>query len=153
LQCHEKKYDDPSHTFHPVGIAASECTSCHMPGKIYMGVDLRHDHSFRVPRPDLSVKYGTPNACNNCHNNKPAQWTADAITKWYGPERKYHFADDLIPGSKIDEGSEGHLVKLLGDTAVPNIVKATAANYLGSIPTQNSLSSIMYNCFPIRMHK
>ena len=102
LQCHAKTYDDPSHTFHPVGIAASECKSCHMPGKVYMGNDLRHDHSFRVPRPDLTVKYGTPNACNNCHNNKPAQWAADAITKWYGPERKYHFADDLIPGSKID---------------------------------------------------
>jgi len=143
LQCHAKKYDDPSHTFHPVGITGSECKSCHMPGKIYMGVDLRHDHSFRVPRPDLSVKYGTPNSCTNCHNNKPAQWAADAITKWYGSERKYHFADDLIPGSKIEEGSEGHLIKLLGDTAVPNIVKAAAANYLGSIPTQNSFQALL----------
>jgi Tfp pilus assembly protein PilF len=114
-----------------------------MPGKVYMGIDLRHDHGFRVPRPDLSVKYGTPNACTNCHNNKPAQWAADAITKWYGPERKYHFADDLIAGSKIDQGSEGHLIKLLGDTAVPNIVKATAASYLGSIPTQNSFQALL----------
>src|SRR6187401_175724 len=143
LQCHAKKYDDPSHTFHPVGIAGSECKSCHMPGKIYMGNDLRHDHSFRVPRPDLSVKYGTPNACTNCHNNKSAQWAADAVTKSYGPERKYHFADDLIAGSKIDPGSEAHLIKLLGDTAVPNIVKATAAYYLGSIPTQNSFQALI----------
>ena len=143
LQCHAKTYDDPSHTFHPVGIQASECKSCHMPGKVYMGNDLRHDHSFRVPRPDLTVEYGTPNACTNCHNNKPAQWAADAITKWYGPERKYHFADDLIPGSKIDAKSEGHLIKLLGDTAVPNIVKATAAYYLASIPTQNSFQALL----------
>ncbi len=143
LLCHAKKYDDPSHTFHPVGIEALECKSCHMPGKIYMGNDLRHDHSFRVPRPDLSVKYSTPNACTNCRESKSAQWAADAITKWYGPERKYHFADDLIPGSKIEEGSEMHLIKLLGDTAVPNIVKATAANYLGSIPTQNSFKALL----------
>ena len=143
LQCHAKTYDDPSHTFHTAGITASECKSCHMPGKVYMGNDLRHDHSFRVPRPDLSVKYGTPNACANCHNNKSAQWAADAITKWYGPERKYHFADDLIPGSKIDANSEGHLIKLLGDTAVPNIVKATAAHYLASIPTQSSLQALL----------
>ena len=40
------------------------------------------------------------------------------------------------------QSSEGHLIKLLGDTAVPNIVKATAAYYLGSIPTQNSLPGI-----------
>src|SRR6187455_3383135 len=143
LQCHEKKYDDPSHTFHPVGIEASQCKSCHMPGKVYMGIDLRHDHSFRVPRPDLSVKYSTPNACTNCHNDKTSQWATDAIVKWYGPVRKYHFADDLIPGSKIDEKSETHLVKLLGDTAVPNIVKATAAHYLGSIPTQNSFQALI----------
>jgi predicted CXXCH cytochrome family protein len=143
LQCHTKKYDGPSHTFHPVGTAASECISCHMPGKLYMGNDLRHDHSFRVPRPDLSAKYGTPNACNNCHNNKSSQWSADAVIKWFGPARKYHFADDLIAGSKMDRQSEGNLLKLLGDTSVPNIVKATAANYLGSIPSQNSLAALM----------
>ncbi|HEX6848796.1 MAG TPA: tetratricopeptide repeat protein [Chitinophagaceae bacterium] len=143
LQCHAKTYDDPSHTFHTAGITAAECKSCHMPGKVYMGNDLRHDHSFRVPRPDLSVQYGTPNACNSCHNNKTAQWAADAVKKWYGPTRKYHFADDLIPGSRIDRGSEEHLVKLLGDTAVPNIVKAAAAYYLGSIPTQSSLQALL----------
>ena len=45
----------------------STCASCHMPARTYMVVDQRHDHSFRVPRPDLSVKLGTPNACNDCH--------------------------------------------------------------------------------------
>ncbi len=32
-----------------------------------MLVDPRRDHSLRVPRPDLSVKLGTPNACTGCH--------------------------------------------------------------------------------------
>jgi tetratricopeptide (TPR) repeat protein len=32
-----------------------------------MEVDQRRDHSLRVPRPDLSVKLGTPNACSHCH--------------------------------------------------------------------------------------
>jgi predicted CXXCH cytochrome family protein len=143
LQCHGKQYDEPTHTFHPAGIVASECISCHMPSKLYMGNDLRHDHSFRVPRPDLTVQYGTPNACTNCHSNRTAQWAADAVVKWFGPERKYHFAEDLIPGSKVDENSEAHLLKLLSDTAVPIIVKATAANYLGSIPTQKSLQALI----------
>ena len=145
LQCHGKKYDETTHTFHTAGVVASECISCHMPSKIFMGNDVRHDHSFRVPRPDLSAKYGTPNACTNCHNNRTAQWAADAVSKWYGPDRKYHFADDLIPGSKSDENSEAHLIKLLKDTAVPNIIKATAANYLGNIQTPNSLQALI-NC-------
>jgi tetratricopeptide (TPR) repeat protein len=114
-----------------------------MPDRIYMGNDLRRDHSFRVPRPDLSVRYGTPNSCNNCHKDKTAQWAADEVVKWYGAKRKYHFADDLIPGSKLDANSEDHLTKLLADTSVPSIVKATAVNYLGSISTQSSLNTII----------
>jgi tetratricopeptide (TPR) repeat protein len=143
LQCHSKTYDSPSHSFHASGINSVDCKSCHMPGKVYMGTDLRHDHSFRVPRPDLSVKYGTTNACNNCHTNKNAQWATDAITKWYGPVRKYHFSDDLLPASKLDANSEKHLVKLLGDTSVPNIIQATAAYYLGSVSSAGSIQALI----------
>src|SRR5262245_65794216 len=59
-----------------------------MPERTYMVVDRRHDHGFRVPRPDLSVKLGTPNACNDCHRDKPATWAAAAIETWHGPARK-----------------------------------------------------------------
>ena len=143
LQCHGKNYDNESHTFHPEGSPGSECKNCHMPGKLYMGNDFRYDHTFRVPRPDLSVTYGTPNACNNCHQNKPASWAAAAVTKWYGPVRKYHFAEDLIPGSQLNATSESHLVKLIKDTSVPDIIKAAAADYLGKIQTGNSLEALL----------
>ncbi|MBP6759700.1 MAG: tetratricopeptide repeat protein, partial [Flavobacterium sp.] len=142
--CHvPTKYDTPKHTFHFKGGAATECKNCHMPGKVYMGNDLRHDHSFRVPRPDLSVKYGTPNACSNCHKDKSEKVLADAVVKWYGPKRKYHFADDLIPGSRLDANSEKHLTNLIDNKFVPKIIKATATFYLGSIPTQTSLNTIL----------
>jgi tetratricopeptide (TPR) repeat protein len=142
--CHvPTKYDVPTHTFHKKGTAAAECKNCHMPGKLYMGNDLRHDHSFRVPRPDLSVKYGTPNACSNCHKDKSEKVLADAIIKWYGPKRKYHYAEDLIPGSRLDAESEKHLTKLIDNKYVPKIIKATATFYLGSIPTQTSLNTIL----------
>lgn len=143
LQCHAKTYDDPTHTFHAINTVGTECKSCHMPTKTYMGNDIRHDHSFRVPRPDLSVRYVTPNACNNCHKDKTAQWAANTVEKWYGPKRKYHFADDLIPGSKMDANSEAHLTKLLADTSVPGIIKATAANYLGGITSVSSLNALL----------
>lgn len=144
LQCHTpQKYNVPTHTFHPLGSQSSLCVSCHMSGKIYMGNDLRHDHSFRVPRPDLSVTYRTPNACSNCHQDKSNKYLADAIIKWYGPKRKYHFADDLIPGSLLNTESETHLKKLIENTQTPNIIKATAAFYLGSIQTQTSLNTLL----------
>jgi tetratricopeptide (TPR) repeat protein len=139
LQCHAKKYDDISHTFHAANTEASLCKSCHMPGTVYMGNDLRHDHALRVPRPDLSVLYGTPNACNKCHADKSASWAADAVKKWYGPKRMYHFSEDLIPASKEDALTEGHVLRMMNDTATPAIIKATALYYLKNITTQNSL--------------
>jgi tetratricopeptide (TPR) repeat protein len=144
VQCHvANKYDTPKHTFHPLGSKGASCVNCHMPGKLYMGNDLRHDHSFRVPRPDLSVKYGTPNACSNCHKDKSEKALADAVIKWYGPNRKHHFADDLIPGSKLDANSEAHLTRLINTKTTPDIIKATAAFYLGSIPTPTSLNTLL----------
>jgi tetratricopeptide (TPR) repeat protein len=144
VQCHNsQKYDTPKHTFHSLGSKGSLCINCHMPGKLYMGNDLRHDHSFRVPRPDLSVKYGTPNACSNCHKDQSEKALADAVIKWYGPNRKHHFADDLIPGSKLDANSEAHLTRLISTKTTPDIIKATAAFYLGSITTPTSLNTLL----------
>lgn len=149
-QCHTKKnYDSPEHTFHAVNTDGAQCKNCHMPSKYYMGNDLRHDHIFRAPRPDLSVKNGTPNACNDCHKNKPAQWAADAIIKWYGPNRNYHFAEDLAPGSMParlaggDLAAQAHLLKLLNDTATPSIIQATAVHYISGINNNNSLQALL----------
>jgi predicted CXXCH cytochrome family protein len=143
LQCHNKTYDSPSHHFHQMNTLQADCKSCHMPGRVYMGNDLRHDHSFRVPRPDLSVEFGVPNACTGCHTNKSNEWAMEATNKWWGTTRKYHFSEDLIPGSKTDRNSEAHLLKLVNDTATASIVKATALFYLGSVLTESSMRSIL----------
>lgn len=139
-QCHASTYASIEHTHHTT--AQVTCVNCHMPSKVYMGNDLRHDHSFRVPRPDQSVTYSTPNACNNCHTDKSAKWSAAAVVKWFGPQRKYHFSDDLIPGSKGGSKAEAHLQKLWADTSVPDIIKATAIHYLRSVPTTNALQMV-----------
>ena len=69
-----------------------------MPARIYMVIDKRHDHSFRVPRPDLTVEIGTPNACNACHEKESAAWAAAATAKWYGTARRPQFARRCKPG-------------------------------------------------------
>ena len=65
-------YSTAKHHFHAPGSAGARCVGCHMPATTYMVVDPRRDHSLRVPRPDLSVKLGVPNACNGCHANRSA---------------------------------------------------------------------------------
>jgi Flp pilus assembly protein TadD len=69
-ECHQHpaaKYDTPAHHFHKSDSKGALCVECHMPETTYMEVDPRRDHSLRIPRPDLSVALGTPNACTRCH--------------------------------------------------------------------------------------
>jgi predicted CXXCH cytochrome family protein len=141
-QCHESnKFNSPSHTNHEENSEGSLCINCHMDGKNYMGNDYRRDHSFRIPRPDQSVKYGTPNSCNSCHENKSEEWAAKNVEKWFGTEREYHFSDDLIPGSLMDNQSEDHLIHLLESDSVNPIAKATAIEYLANILSEKGLDS------------
>lgn len=68
--CHQHPagvYDSPQHHGHPGQGPGTRCVDCHMTTRHYMDVDPRRDHSIRIPRPDLSVKLGTPNACTGCH--------------------------------------------------------------------------------------
>ncbi len=68
--CHQHptaKYDSVAHHFHKIDSEGSKCVNCHMPTTTYMEVHARRDHSLRIPRPDLSLKIDTPNACTGCH--------------------------------------------------------------------------------------
>lgn len=133
-QCHEKEvYDVEAHHFHPVGTESAQCVSCHMTGELYMVNDFRRDHSFRVPRPDQTVQYGTPNACNKCHTDQSAEWAAKAVEEWYGPERPEHFSTALLAGSTREPEAAPLLIELIRDTLQPDIARATAVWYLGQI--------------------
>ena len=81
-------YDNPGHHFHEMGTPGASCVECHMPHKNYMVIDDRRDHSIRIPRPDLSTKFGQPNACNNCHTDKSFEWAANAIDRIKGPVKQ-----------------------------------------------------------------
>jgi len=104
-----------------------------MTERTYMGIDERRDHSFRRPRPDLSLALGTPNACNQCHDDKDAQWAADAVKGWYGektPEAAAHFATTIAAGRLQKPEAEAELATLSKNTEIPAIVRATALEML-----------------------
>ena len=66
-----------------------------------MGVDYRRDHSFRIPRPDLSDQLGTPNACTQCHANETNAWAANYMKKWYGESTNPHYGIALAAGTRM----------------------------------------------------
>jgi len=142
-RCHRAvDYDTPKHHFHAQGGAG--CIDCHMPPRTYMGDDVRNDHSFRIPRPDLSVGTQTPNACNLCHKDRSAQWAADAVRKWYGkvPTGKQDFAHALTALRSESSAAPQSLYDLLMSDA-PGIAKATAAAHLGDYPSQQTYTTTL----------
>ena len=144
-QCHQRtKYDGAQHTHHAAGTPGAACAACHMPTTTYMVVDPRHEHSMRIPRPDLSVKLGTPNACTNCHTKQTAQWAADAIVRWNGkvPVGYQQFAEALRAGATGGPGARGALLTLVDDKAQPAIVRASAIERLGQWPSPTTLAAL-----------
>jgi tetratricopeptide (TPR) repeat protein len=100
-----------------------------MPAKTYMVVDPRRDHSFRVPRPDLSVKIGTPNACTGCHDDRSARWAADRVLAWFpnGRSGSQHFGEVLKAAESFENpGTTERLIELAKDQEAAGIVRATA---------------------------
>ena len=131
-QCHyEPKYDSPEHHHHVPDSPGAQCVECHMPARTYMVVDPRRDHSLRVPRPDLSVELGTPNACSGCHTDRDARWAAQAVEAWYpDTDRPPHFARALHAGRSGAPGAEAALVARITDPEEAAIVRATALSLL-----------------------
>ncbi len=138
LQCHsEEKFAAASHHRHAGVTPALTCAWCHMPVRDYMVVDARHDHSFRVPRPDISMEIGTPNACNDCHKEKSEQWAATAIEGWHGKTRKgYQTYAPALHAAWTDASDAAALLEAVAtSSSAPALARATA---LGELSTHVS---------------
>lgn len=132
-QCHRAEaFDTLAHHHHSAGSPGAACAACHMPARTYMGVDVRHDHSLRVPRPDLSQAIGTPNACTDCHADRQAAWAADAVARWFpdGRAGSPHYGEALAAGRRGVPGADRALATLAADAAAPAIARATALTLL-----------------------
>jgi predicted CXXCH cytochrome family protein len=135
LQCHaSEKYAATAHHHHEAVPQAQTCTSCHMPTHTYMIVDPRHDHSLRIPRPNLSVKLGTPNACNDCHSDKSFEWAASAIERWNGPARTgFQKYAEAFHASWLEQPDAASLLgAVASDGNTPAFARASAMTELAS---------------------
>ncbi len=135
LQCHAAaKYNAGTHHFHKDGSTGAQCAACHMPTTTYMTVDPRHDHSIRVPRPDLSVRNGTPNACNKCHTDKSPQWAALQAQQWYPTlqQRQTPLDAALRADDSGDTQAQRLLSQIVNDAAQSSVARATALSRMAT---------------------
>ena len=135
-------YDSPEHHFHPVGSAAAECVACHMPSETYMGVDDRRDHSFRIPRPDLSMTLGVPEPCTSCHTEQTAEWASGVLTERFGSEDREHFAIPFAAADSAVPEADAQLAGLVMDSAQPIMVRASALAKLGAYSRGYTMDAI-----------
>lgn len=132
--CHlPGRFAAAEHHNHP-GDAAPGCIDCHMRAETYMVVDPRRDHSFRVPRPDLSQRLGAPNACNDCHTDESAAWAAERVAEWFpdGRQTEFHYGEAIQAGRTWQADRVALLERVVSDAATPAIVRATAVSLLGA---------------------
>jgi Flp pilus assembly protein TadD len=135
-QCHASaRYDAPAHHHHKPTSAGAACVECHMPARTYMQIDARRDHSLRVPRPDLTLTTGVPNACSGCHANRPTTWAAAVVRGWLGRDATA-FQDFAIAFHDAEQRRPGAVTSLLAIAASaqePPIVRASAVDRLGEL--------------------
>jgi tetratricopeptide (TPR) repeat protein len=112
-----------------------------MQPETYMVVDPRHDHSFRIPRPDRTVSLGTPNACNQCHADRTAEWAAAEVRKRY-PDPKpgfQGFAEAFAAADRGDPAAVMALVQVAANLDESAIARASAIERLARLPGENAL--------------
>lgn len=132
-QCHRPDiFDQSSHHHHAQNSTGAQCVNCHMPETTYMVVDPRRDHSLRIPRPDLSEKFSTPNACNQCHQDKTAQWASNVVASWKNTAptksgfKRPHFSEQLAAGLSLAQNAQSQLMSLAMAGHQPAIIQAAA---------------------------
>jgi tetratricopeptide (TPR) repeat protein len=155
LQCHQREvYDTSDHHFHKKVYQGKPsegalCVKCHMVERPYMVIDWRADHSFRLPRPDLSVEIGTPNACNQggCHDDKPLSWSVDAHKRWYGQARRPQYGTTFAAAWRGEPAAEGELVRLAENQLQSAVVRASALRLLERYPGDAATSTLRASLF------
>lgn len=142
-QCHTpERYDTPEHHHHTPKSDGAQCASCHMPTTTYMGVDPRHDHSIRIPRPDRTTLLGTPNACNQCHKDKSASWASEAIKTWYPKPipGAQDFAEAFSRADLAAPGAQIALSRIATNASESAIARASAVARLGRFPSRETMA-------------
>ena len=83
MPCHAERVQNPrAHTHHDTATSAGLCVSCHMPTTEHARM-RRSDHSMRPPMPAATLAFGSPNACNGCHQDKDAAWADAKVREWH----------------------------------------------------------------------
>jgi hypothetical protein len=126
-----------AHTHHPASSTGSSCVECHMPRTVLSIQAQIRDHSMSIPVPENTIRHRIPNACNNCHQDRAADWTLQQMNKWYSPRSRQKLIRraDAFAGARarLPETIPG-LLGILDQPSEGPLVRANALGYLSNFP-------------------
>src|SRR6185295_13995006 len=133
-QCHEVS---AAHTHHDLDSQGSRCVACHMSDVNWRLITRRRDHTFQPPVPELTARYGVPNACTTCHENKSPEWAAKTMDGWYGNQERRRavvgLSDTMYRAGTGDDAVLPELARLAADRSRGTLIRASAAEFAGQL--------------------
>ena len=123
-----------AHTRHLADSAGSSCVECHMPKTVISIKSTMRDHTMSLPAPENTVAFGIPNACTECHADKPATWAVGALERWWPRGRRAKLVNRAETFTAARAGRPealDRLIAIAADDQQGPLVQANAVGYLG----------------------
>ena len=135
VRCHESiGRDFEAHSFHSASQAG--CVDCHMPRSVVSIKATMRDHSISIPAPENTARFGIPNACNLCHEDRSPDWTLEKLGTWYpgstARDKVVRRADTFSAARRREPGAVQKLLALVSDQNEGPIPRANGLGHLGS---------------------
>ncbi|HXI28599.1 MAG TPA: multiheme c-type cytochrome [Vicinamibacterales bacterium] len=126
-----------AHTHHAPESQGSRCVECHMSDVNWRLFTRRRDHTFQPPVPELSARYGVPNACTTCHDDKSPEWAAATMDRWYGNGERRRaivaMSDTIYRAGTGDRSALPDIARLAADRSHGALIRASAAEFSGQL--------------------
>src|SRR5579871_2161514 len=122
-----------AHTHHATSSKGSSCVECHMPRTVLSIKAQIRDHSMSIPVPENTVHHGIPNACNNCHQDRDAQWALKQMNVWYGDRSRQKLIRRADAFAQARSGDPESIPVLLAILQLPSEGALARANALGHL--------------------
>jgi len=135
------------HTHHAADSQGSRCVNCHMSDVNWRLFTRRLDHTFQPPNPEMTGRYGVPNACTTCHDDRSPEWAASVMDRWYvNHDRRQaivSMSDVLYRAGTGDTAVLGDVARLASDRSHGALIRASAAEFAGQLITNLSARSAL----------
>ena len=132
------------HTFHYPESEGSRCINCHMSDVNWRLLIRRRDHTFQPPVPENTARFGIPNACTTCHDDRSPEWAATQMDSWWGNAERRNdsvtLADTMYRAGSGDPTALPNLAMFAVDRSQGFVVRASAAEFIGQLVSGGSVS-------------